>query len=591
MRPNRNRTWISLLFVIGIATILASIAALASWWLQPDATWTPLQSFLWFVGVWIVSLGVLDQLTGAMEVGERILYGDEESSTPEIKVASGAVATDGGTAVGAGGVHVTGHVGRDVIVTEQLTQVITTPEDTHIPWQLQPRPQNFTGRETDSAWVTERLWAGQMFSVTASGGMGKTALVAEAVGQLALAGELRERFPDGVIFYSFYGQPAVESAMIHILESFAAPVGRNLRGAVRQVLGGRQTLLLLDGTEEADNLADLLALCSSRTGVSITTRDRRPATADVLPLGRLEAAHALELLHKWAGELAADPAAAQRIVALVGGLPLAVRLVGLYLQETQQTAVAYLRWLEPSPMAALDQGQRRAESVPLLLGRSVARLSPAAQSIVPLIGLLALQPFDQHLVAAGLRLDVASLHRPLGELVRFGLLDRTAGDNWRVAHPLVHTFARIQQHPTRVSTLGALADFLSKTIHRERERGLEGYAAIDMLRVHVLTLLGHLMAAAEWRRVDRLVQAVDSYLDIRGHATERVLTLQHARQACQEIGDRRGEGAHVGNLGSAYRNLGEVERAIEHYEEALKISREIGDRFREGVGLGNLGSA
>jgi len=33
----------------------------------------------------------------------------------------------------------------------------------------------------------------------------------------------------------------------------------------------------------------------------------------------------------------------------------------------------------------------------------------------------------------------------------------------------------------------------------------------------------------------------------------------------REIGDRRGEGARLGNLGLAYAYLGEVERAIEHY--------------------------
>ena len=59
----------------------------------------------------------------------------------------------------------------------------------------------------------------------------------------------------------------------------------------------------------------------------------------------------------------------------------------------------------------------------------------------------------------------------------------------------------------------------------------------------------------------------------------------------REIGDRRGEGNALGNLGLAYAALGETRRAIELYEQQLVIAREIGDRRGEGTALGNLGSA
>jgi tetratricopeptide (TPR) repeat protein len=43
----------------------------------------------------------------------------------------------------------------------------------------------------------------------------------------------------------------------------------------------------------------------------------------------------------------------------------------------------------------------------------------------------------------------------------------------------------------------------------------------------------------------------------------------------REIGDRRGEGASLGNLGLPYANLGQVERAIGLLEQALRIGQEI----------------
>ena len=47
----------------------------------------------------------------------------------------------------------------------------------------------------------------------------------------------------------------------------------------------------------------------------------------------------------------------------------------------------------------------------------------------------------------------------------------------------------------------------------------------------------------------------------------------------------------MGSLGDAYRVLGEPQRAIEFFEQALPIMREIGDRSGEGIALGNLGLA
>ena len=59
----------------------------------------------------------------------------------------------------------------------------------------------------------------------------------------------------------------------------------------------------------------------------------------------------------------------------------------------------------------------------------------------------------------------------------------------------------------------------------------------------------------------------------------------------REIGDRRGEGNALGNLGLACADLGEPRKAIGFYGQQLAIVREIGDRRGEGASLGNLGLA
>ena len=58
-----------------------------------------------------------------------------------------------------------------------------------------------------------------------------------------------------------------------------------------------------------------------------------------------------------------------------------------------------------------------------------------------------------------------------------------------------------------------------------------------------------------------------------------------------EIGDRAGEGVAYGNLGNAFRSLGDVRKAIEYHEIHLKIAIEIGDLAGEGGAYANLGNA
>jgi tetratricopeptide (TPR) repeat protein len=66
---------------------------------------------------------------------------------------------------------------------------------------------------------------------------------------------------------------------------------------------------------------------------------------------------------------------------------------------------------------------------------------------------------------------------------------------------------------------------------------------------------------------------------------------EQALKVMREIGDRRGEGSILGNLGIIYYALGDVYSSIEYYEQHLNITRLIGDQRGEGNALGNLGIA
>ncbi len=80
----------------------------------------------------------------------------------------------------------------------------------------------------------------------------------------------------------------------------------------------------------------------------------------------------------------------------------------------------------------------------------------------------------------------------------------------------------------------------------------------------------------------------NAYSDL-GQVEKAIQYYEKALAIAQEIGDRRNEGNWLGNLGLAYSDLGQVEKAIQYYEKALAIAQEIGDRRGEGAWLNNLG--
>ena len=78
-------------------------------------------------------------------------------------------------------------------------------------------------------------------------------------------------------------------------------------------------------------------------------------------------------------------------------------------------------------------------------------------------------------------------------------------------------------------------------------------------------------------------------LSLRQHPLDWIRWLEAALDAARRLKHRNTEGVHLGNLGTAYRALGQVERAIEFHEQALVIAREIGDRRGEAICSWNLG--
>ncbi|WP_417915850.1 tetratricopeptide repeat protein [Candidatus Electronema sp. JC] len=484
--------------------------------------------------------------------------GKKENNTQEVR-------GDGNIFSSTGNVHVEQHIHQ--------------PPQPVIPRYLPPLDTCFLGRDTELDALLEQLQPGKVAAVCGPGGMGKSALAAQAVSKLE-----PDRFPDGIIFHSFYHQPSTDMALQTICNAFQAEAKAGLASTVRQALAGRKALLILDGAEEADDLPAVLALRST-CGVLITSRKRADAQGFRLDLKPLEERPAAEVFCEHSGA-AADDESVAGICKILDGWPVGLRIAGRYCSSMGESAAGYLRWLEQEPFKELGDGEHQEENAALLLRRSVAQVSDDARLALGVAGTLAFAPIAREPVAAILDADERRARAALNELVNYGLLEKRE-ERWQISHALVHTYARTELALSKKS-LKRLAHYYIFFCEIASNEGVKGYALLDAERAHCLRLMESCLNSGLLKAVQGLVWALQEYLDRQGHWVDRITALEMNLKAAWQTGDRRDEGACLNSLGYTCNRRGDHTKALSYLEQSLPIARELGDRQGEGVTLNNI---
>ncbi len=463
------------------------------------------------------------------------------------------------------------------------------------PLQRPPHVEHFVDRERERAKLLTDLKPGRIVTIWGPGGMGKTALVAEILWTLAPGDTPPEVFPDGIFFYSFYGQPNATIALEQIARSFGEEPLPTPALAAQRALSRRQALLVLDGADEADQLKLILDIRADNA-VLVTSQRREDAVDPLyrLDLKSLPPQEAVTLLQALGGKRATDMATTTQICELVGYLPLAVRLAGRYLSNQEEEASEYLEWLRETPLSALDQGYSQRESVPVLLEHSIARVSADAQEILRVVGLLALAPFDRDLIIGILEMSREAARQALGKLVNYGLLVRRE-QQYEVSHPLIHTYARYmletQIDPARQQ---ALAERMILVLD-ERFPSVEypNWGACEELMPHVQA------AAAKIEEYHLTFIKAASLLDQAGgyareHAryTQAEFFLQRALAVAEAAGDSASPilSSILNNLVLLYQDQGKYSQGIPYAHRALAIDEKVhGTNHRQtAASLNNL---
>lgn len=209
------------------------------------------------------------------------------------------------------------------------------------PAQLPPDIPDFTARSEFLSQAGERLrpWhettAPSILLIRGMPGVGKTTTAVH------LAHAVRDLFPDGQFFASLGGSDPVPANAADVVAVFLRACGvapgevpdsaAERTAAFRTWSADRRALVVLD---DADSAGQVQALLPGGPGCAVVITSRGPLYGlpglETSELGTFDIFDGLELLGRIIGSarVSAEPAAAAEIVHMVGGLPLAIRLIG-----------------------------------------------------------------------------------------------------------------------------------------------------------------------------------------------------------------------------------------------------------------------
>ncbi|MEO5875763.1 MAG: tetratricopeptide repeat protein [Streptosporangiaceae bacterium] len=480
------------------------------------------------------------------------------------------------------------------------------------PHTLPPVPDGFTGREAETAMLVGDQPDG--VSVTIIEGMpgiGKTALALHAARLLA------RQHPDARLYLDLCGHKPGQialspaTALAELLRMLGSeptwiPAGLKARSELWQrETAGRRVLLVLDDALDLPQI-ELLVPRSPGCRVLITTRRRlyEVPRSTRIDLNVLSPADAVALFTTASGGQAEFPAEITgQIVAQLGHLPLAIRLVAVGLRDRYaDDAQALLTDLMTSSPHAGDNWQhypaiatafelsyrQLTDRQRLLLRRMAA--NPCPRITLNAVAALGTDPPE------ALRQDIETLvdhHLASGDaLTGYFLHDLTrlfgddqdrrevaAADRRRSLGRLVEYYLRTADH----------ADRLLHPYRRRMEVKSGGAPALeppsaDTAEEFFRDEWRNILAVAqyairhEWKKQGAdLINVLSKFLETAGLWEECAAAHEVALQAYRDLGDIPGTGQTLLEIGIIRCRTGHYDIALQNTEEALRLHRGLAD--------------
>jgi DNA-binding SARP family transcriptional activator/tetratricopeptide (TPR) repeat protein len=511
------------------------------------------------------------------------------------------------------------------------------------PHQLPADIVDFTGRqelieqaETALLGRAEHGPAVPVVVIAGKAGVGKSALAVHVAHRVAA-----QRFSGGQLYCNLAGTQRKPMTASDVLGRFLRALG--MPGSTipdelderaemyRSLLAGRQLLVVLDDAASVRQVMPLLP-GSGSCAVIVTSRMRLTeiSGAKVLDVDLLRPESSLDLLGNVIGadRVAGESAAATALVRMVGGLPLALRIVAARLAARPHWSLASMVGRLADERRRLDELAHGDMMVRASLLLTYEGLEPRAALLFRLLGALTEGSVPTWVGAALLDEDPAEAAGLLERLVDMQMLDVTGPDldgQPRYAfHAIIRLFAREQllaqessaaQHAALERVLGG---WLSRV--EEAHRSLYG-GDFTVLRGSakrwepawgdVASIMGvappvepmSWLEAESANLVAAVGQASDAGLDelcwelavslvtlfeAGGYFDEWQRTHERALECVRSAGNRRGEAALLCSLGSMYISRRRPASARAVLVPTLDLFAAIGDEHGLAMARRNL---
>ena len=340
------------------------------------------------------------------------------------------------------------------------------------------------------------------------------------------------------------------------------------------------------------------------------------AALDATPwlLETLDAGESLELLGRLAGSerVAAEPSAAQAVVAACGGLPLALRIAGAKLLARPDWQVAHLAERLTDERRRLAQLGLGDLDVRASFQLSYQALDAEHARLFRVLGLLPGLDFHPWVAAALLNVDLHVADDLLDGLVVAQLVEPASESGRFRLHDLLRLFARehLGRDPDldQAAAVNRLLEIAIATVEtarvamgpsrlrREQDeaRQVEPGVALAWLEAERGTLVTLVELATErglWPAAWNLSELLSEFLSRRGYRADLERVHRLAVQAARQAGHREAEARGLSNLGLVLGHQGHWEQAVEHQQQALTIWGQTRNRHGEAQTRTNLGLA
>ena len=499
-----------------------------------------------------------------------------------------------------------------------------------------PAEEGFLGRVDDLSALDQVLapdTAGAeavvVSTVAGLAGVGKTAFAVRAARRAIDAGW----FPGGVVFVDLHGYEPnrlvdADAALGALIRALGVPNGQIppergerealYRSRLAELAGqGRRVLIIADNASALEQVAPLRP-GSPVHRMLVTSRNNLPLygarriEVDVLSEADAVAVvdRALRAANPGDERIPNDIEAANRLVELCGCLPLALRITAELLADEPERPIAEMVEILSDTRGRLGEiAYGDSLAVRAAFDASYQRLPGDQQR---LFRMLSLNPGPH--VRIGVTAALVDTPEPLTRQMLVGLrrahlIERAPSQGCYRFHDLLRLYAaeRSEQDDPPLANDAAVSRLLD--YYLENARNADHHLDPQLADPGPARLIGR-PAALAWLDAERpnLVAAVSlaadtghdshardiplalfGFFDLRKHWAAWIATHQIALSAARRLGDRRGEGGVLNNLGVAYRQRRRFSEALACHAQALDISESTGDRHGEGRALNSSG--